>query len=119
MKTKYEKLQFGNHWCPKCGEPMVMKDKTDGWMPKSGGGSIYVAKIVYACQDCDITAEVIWTWTPKKKEIQNETSLQKLLRKKENHSGVPPTHYPEQTKKKVENKKFLELSNCNFKTNFS
>ena len=43
----------------------------------------------------------------------------KFRRKKDNHFVIPPTHYPEQAKKKVETKKFLELSNHNFKTNFS
>lgn len=79
MKTKHENLQFENPWCPKCGSIMTTKDKTDGWMLKSGGGSIYVAKIVYDCQNCGISAETVWTWTPSKKEIIKETSIQKTL----------------------------------------
>ncbi len=77
MKIKCENLQFESVWCPSCGAPMALKDKTDAWMSKADGGSIYVAKTVYTCQDCDVSAEVVWTWKPKKEKIPNQTIIQK------------------------------------------
>ncbi|MGQ9721734.1 MAG: hypothetical protein ACUVXA_10480 [Candidatus Jordarchaeum sp.] len=79
---KYENLEFENPWCPKCGITMDIKDKTDSWMLRSGGGSIYIAKIVYNCRECDITAEIVWTWTPKKEEELEEPVFKKYHRKK-------------------------------------